>query len=156
MKNLFLIVLTSLLVGCGTTASMEQINQLYIGSPAVSEWHEGVLVKVDESRDDRTGQELAGQALPKSGALGGVGAVLNAASILETPGYIYVLHLRKDDGEVVKLPYIRYRKKMPFFVGDVYRVFYADSTNIKWPANLTKYPELIESTGPRQIKTDTK
>lgn len=156
MKKFFIIVLTSILVGCGTTASMDQINQIYIGSPSVSEWYEGVLVKVDESRDDRTGQELAGQALPKSGVLGGVGAVLNAASILETPGYIYVLHLRKDDGSVVKLPHIRYQKKTPFFVGDVYRVFYSESTHIKWPANLTKYPELIDRTGPREIKKSTK
>ena len=156
MKHLLAIALAALLVGCGTTASKEQINQIYIGSPVVTEWHEGVLVKVDESRQDRTLEDLAGQALPKSGALGAVGGVLNAASILETPDYIYVLHLRKDNGEVVALPSVRYKKKMPFFIGDVYRVFYAPSLSIKWPANLTKYPELIESTGPREIKTTTK
>lgn len=156
MKHFFALALAALLVGCGATATKDQIDQLYIGSPAVTEWHEGVLVKVDESRDDRTGQELAGQALPKSGALGRVGAVLNVSSIVETPGYIYVLHLRKNDGEVVALPYIRYSKKMPFFIGDVYRVFYAKDMSIKWPANLTKYPELIERTGPREIKTGAK
>ena len=45
---------------------------------------------------------------------------------------------------------------MPFFIGDVYRVFYAKDMSIKWPANLTKYPELIERTGPREIKTGAK
>lgn len=156
MKHFFALALAALLVGCGATATKEQIDQIYIGSPAVTEWYEGVLVKVDESRVDRTVQEFAGQALPKSGALGRVGAVLNVSSIVETPDYIYVLHLRKNDGEVVALPYIRTPRKSPFFVGDVYRVFYAKGLSIKWPANLTKYPELIERTGPREIKTGAK
>lgn len=142
------------LAGCSTRATQAEIDQLYIGSPQVSAWHEGVLVKVDEFKGDRALVEAAGAALPTHGVLGGVGAVLNAASLVSSgPLHYYVLHLRKANDEVVALPPIEYTRKMTFDVGHTYRVFYAQETlGIKWPADLTKYPELAVKTAARDNK----
>lgn len=142
------------LAGCSTKASQSDLAQIYIGSPQVTEWHEGVLVQAIESKTTSDVVDLAGQALPTHGVLGGVGAVINAASLVSSGAvYSYQFHLKKPDGNVEVLPPIEYTKKMNFIVGDTYRVFYADSLKIKWPANLTKYPELTARTAAREIKT---
>ena len=143
------------LAGCSTRATQGELDQIYIGSPQVAEWHEGLLLKVDEYTGDTALVEAAGAALPTHGVLGGVGAVLNAASLLSSgPIRSYVFHLQKADGEVAVLPPLKYAKKMKFDVGDTYRVLYAEkSLSINWPINLTKYPELAAKTGPREVKT---
>lgn len=144
------------LAGCSTRASQSDLAQIYIGSPQVTEWHEGVLVKAVESKTTSEVVDMAGQALPTQGVLGGIGAVINAASLVSSGAvYSYEFHLQKADGSVAVLPPIQYTKKMNFIVGDTYRVFYADGLKIKWPANLTKYPELVARTAAREIKTTT-
>lgn len=144
-----------IVAGCATKATQSEISQLYIGSPQVSEWHEGVLVEAVESKTTAETVELAGQALPTQGVLGGVGAAINAASLLGSGAvYTYQFHFRKQDGDVAVLPPIQYNKKMNFIPGDTYRVFYSNSLGIKWPANLTKYPELVSRTAARDTGTN--
>lgn len=94
------------LAGCSTKASQSDLAQIYIGSPQVTEWHEGVLVQAIESKTTSDVVDLAGQALPTHGVLGGVGAVINAASLVSSGAvYSYQFHLKKPDGNVAVLPH---------------------------------------------------
>lgn len=50
------------LAGCSTKASQSDLAQIYIGSPQVNEWHEGVLVEAVESKTTSDVVDLAGQS----------------------------------------------------------------------------------------------